>query len=399
MLHIKFVDVGVNALTSLSKCVPVNPLVAPAIISGAGSLLGGLFGAGGSVNAAKYQLQAARETNQMNYQIAQENNAFNQRMWEKQNAYNTPVEQRRRLEQAGLNPNLMMNGGSAGTAETAPTADTSGIQQVPDVGSTIASGYQQFGNSLSNAASQIAGMVYNNGLQQANVNKVQAEAQSASQDARYKELQNQFAASQFLADLREKQYRGLIAKSDYEYLRDSMHDRLDSVKFQNTLTGSQSSYYNQMAGLVDVQRQIAQVNLDWLPREKQAGLAATLQNVRTMVSQMHLNFAQAKNAYAMAALNYASESGLRIDNRLKNSTFDLAVKMAGNQVNTEYWNQKNAKLNYFIGNQGFDDSHSPLNRFWRWSGASPAAAGGAIGYTLGKGKVKLNAPKKVKGFR
>lgn len=339
MLHIKSVDVGVNVLTSSSKCAPVSSLIAPAIMSGAGSLFGGLFGAGGSVKAAKYQLQAARETNQMNYQIAQENNAFNQRMWEKQNAYNSPVEQRRRLEQAGLNPNLMMNGGSAGIAETAPTADTSGVQQVPDIGSTIASGYQQFGNSLSNAASQIAGMVYNNGLQQANVNKAQAEAQSASQDARYKELQNQFAASQFLADLREKQYRGLIAKSDYEYLRDSMQDRLDSVKFQNTLTGSQSSYYNQMSGLIDVQRRIEQINLDWLPREKQAGLAATLQNVRTMVSQMHLNYAQAKSAYAMAALNYAQEAGIRINNRLQDSIFDLSVGMAENQYLKGYAEQ------------------------------------------------------------
>lgn len=395
MLYIKFVNVGVNPITSSSYH---NPLTA-GIIAGAGSLIGGLFGGSGSKKAAKYQLQAARETNQMNYQIAQENNAFNERMWDKQNAYNSPVEQRKRLEQAGLNPNLMMNGGSAGTAETAPTADTSGVQQVPDIGSTIASGYQQFGNSLSNAASQIAGMVYNNGLQQANVNKAQAEADSASQDVRYKELQNEFAVARFLADLREKQYRGLIAKSDYQFLRDSMQDRLDSVKFQNTLTGSQSSYYNQMAGLVDVQRQIAQVNLDWLPQEKQAGLAATLQNIRTMVSQMHLNYASAKSAYAMAMLNFASANGIRIDNRLKDATFDLAVKMAGNQVNTEYWNQKNVKLNYFIGNQGYNDSHSPLNRFWRWSGASPAAAGGAIGYTLGKGKVKLNAPKKVKGFR
>lgn len=339
MLHIKFFDVGVNPLTFSSKCVPVNPFVAPAIISGAGSLLGGLFGAAGSDKAAKYQLLAARETNQMNYQIAQENNAFNQRMWEKQNAYNSPVEQRRRLELAGLNPNLMMNGGSAGIAETAPTADTSGVQQVPDIGSTIASGYQQFGSSISNAASQIAGMVYNNGLQQANVNKALAEAQSASQDARYKELQNQFAASQFLADLREKQYRGLIAKSDYEYLRDSMQDRLDSVKFQNTLTGSQSSYYNQMSGLIDVQRKIEQTNLDWLPREKQAGLAATLQNVRTMVSQMHLNYAQAKNAYAMAALNYAQEAGLRINNSLQDSIFDLSVGMAENQYLKGYAEQ------------------------------------------------------------
>lgn len=333
MLHIKFTDVGSNPLTSSCKC---NALVAPALISGAGSMLSGLFGAGGSVKAAKYQLQAARETNLMNYQIAQENNAFNQRMWEKQNAYNSPVEQRRRLEQAGLNPNLMMNGGSAGTAETAPTADTSGVQQVPDIGPTIASGYEHFGSALSNAANQIATMVYNNDLQQANVNKTQADAQSASQDALYKELQNQFAASQFLADLREKQYRGLIAKSDYEYLRDSMQDRLDSVKFQNSLTGSQASYYSQMAGLVDVQRQIAQTNLDWLPREKQAGLAATLQNVRTMVSQMHLNYAQAKSAYAMAALNYAQEAGVRINNRLQDSIFDLSVGMAENNYQKGY---------------------------------------------------------------
>lgn len=335
MLHVKFVDVGINPLTSLSYH---NPLVG-GIISGAGSLLGGLFGGSGSKNAAKYQLQAARETNQMNYRIAQENNAFNERMWDKQNSYNSPVEQRRRLEQAGLNPNLMMSGGSAGTAETAPTADTSGVQQVPDIGSTIASGYQQFGNSLSNAASQIAGMVYNNDLQQANAAKANADANSASQDAQYKALQNQFAAAQFLADLREKQYRGLIAKSDYQYLRDSMQDRLDSVKFQNTLTGSQSSYYNQMSGLIDVQRQIEKTNLDWLPREKQAGLAATLQNVRTMASQMKLNFAQSKNAYAMAALNYAQENGIRINNKLQDSIFDLSVGMAENQYLKGYAEQ------------------------------------------------------------
>lgn len=349
MLHIKFLDVGVNPLTSSSYH---NPLIG-GLISGAGSLLGGLFGSSGSKNAAKYQLQAARETNDMNYRIAQENNVFNERMWDKQNAYNSPVEQRKRFEQAGLNPNLMMNGGSAGTADTAPTADTSGVQHVPDIGSTIASGYQQFGNSISNAASQIAGMVYNNGLQQANVNKAQAEAYSASQDVRYKELQNQFAAAQFLADLREKQYRGLIGKQDYYYLRDSMQDRLDAVRFQNTLTGSQSSYYNQMAGLVDVQRQIEKTNLDWLPREKQAGLAATLQNVRTMVSQMHLNYAQAKNAYAMAALNYAQEAGARINNRLQDSIFDLSVGMAENNYEQGLWTNEKSRM-------GFDISLSNL---------------------------------------
>lgn len=344
MLHIKFFDVGVNPITS-SSCH--EPLTA-GIIAGAGSLFGGLFGAKGSSTAAKYQLQAARETNRMNYQIAQENNAFNERMWDKQNAYNSPVEQRRRLEQAGLNPNLMMNGGSAGTAETAPTADTSGVQQVPDIGSTIAGGYQQFGNSLSNAASQIAGMVYNNDLQQANVDKTKAEAQNADLQNQYDSLRNEFAAANFLVNLRLKQKQGDISEYEANYLRDSMQDRLDAVKFQNTLTGSQSSYYNQMAGLVDVQRQIEKTNLDWLPREKQAGLAATLQNIRTMVSQMHLNNAQTKNAYAMAILNFASANGIRIDNRLKDATFDLSVGMAENKYEQGLWTNEKSRFGFDI---------------------------------------------------
>ena len=376
----------------------LSSLISPSI-SAFGNIAGGLFGLAGANRGAKTQLQIARETNANNYRIAQENNAFNERMVDKMNEYNSAKNQRARLEEAGLNPYLMLDGGSAGIATTAPTADTSSVQSAPDVGSTIASGAQQLGSSISSAASQISQQVYNSSLQEAYVRKANADASSSEKDALLKDIESKFAAQRFLVDLKLNEMKGKVSEQEYNFLRDSMQDRLDAVKFQNSLSGSQSSYYNQMAGLVDVQRQIEQTNLDWLPQEKQAGLAATLQNVRTMVSQMHLNYAQAKNAFAMAALNYAQESGFRIDNRLKDTTFDLSVKLAKNTVNSEYWNQKNAKLNYFIGDQGYNDSHSPLNRFWRWSGASPAAAGGAIGYTLGKGKVKMNAPKKVKGFR
>lgn len=322
MLHIKFLD--------SPPCKACNPLVAPALIAGAGSLLGGLFSSSGSSSAGRYQLQATRETNRNNLQIARENNEFNEAMWNKQNEYNTPAMQRARLEAAGLNPYLMMNGGSAGVAESAPTADTSGTQVAPDIGSTIAGGYQAMGNSISSAASQIAQMSYNNDLQQANVAKTQADAQNAQLQNQYDALRNQFAADMFLVKLKTQQNQGRISDYEANYLRDSMQDRLDAVKFQNTLLGSQSSYYNQMAGLTDVQRQIAQVNLDWLPKEKQVGLAATLQNIRTMVSQMHMNYASAKNAYAMAALNYASANGIRIDNKLKDTVFDLSVGMAEN---------------------------------------------------------------------
>lgn len=336
MFNLIFRDVGSGS--PLSRPFKSSALGAAAI-AGAGSLIGGLFSSHGSRDAARYQLQAARETNQTNRDIAEQNNKFNERMWNLQNEYNSPVSQRARLEAAGLNPYLMMDGGSAGVAESAPAADTSGTQVAPDVGSTIAGGYQALGNSISAAASQIAQMTYQNDLQQANVNKTNAEARNADLQNQYDDLRNQFATAQFLTDLRLKQKHGDISEYEANYLRDSMQDRLDAVKFQNTLTGSQSSYYNQMAGLLDVQRQIDQTNLDWLPREKAAGLAATLQNVRTMASQMHLNFAQAKNAYAMAALNYAQEAGVRINNRLQDSIFDLSVGMAENQYLKGYAEQ------------------------------------------------------------
>ena len=149
MINFIFLDVGSGS--PLSRPFKSSSLGA-GIIAGAGSLIGGLWSSHGSRDAARYQLQAQRETNRNNLQIARENNEFNERMWNLQNDYNTPVMQRARLEAAGLNPYLMMDGGSAGVAQSAPSADTSGKQVAPDIGSTIAGGYQAMGNSISSAA-------------------------------------------------------------------------------------------------------------------------------------------------------------------------------------------------------------------------------------------------------
>ena len=46
---------------------------------------------------------------------------FQENMWNRENEYNTASAQRQRLEEAGLNPYMMMNGGSAGTAQSVGT--------------------------------------------------------------------------------------------------------------------------------------------------------------------------------------------------------------------------------------------------------------------------------------
>lgn len=345
MINFIFRDVGSGS--PLSRPHKSSSLGA-GIISGAGSLIGGLFSSGGSHYAARKQLQAVRETNQTNWQIAQQNNAFNERMWNMQNEYNTPEMQRARLEAAGLNPYLMLNGGSAGIAESAPTADTSGTQVAPDIGSTIAGGYQSMGNSIASAASQIAQMAFQNDLQKANVAKTQADAQNSDLQNQYDALRNQFAAAQFLTDLRLKQKQGDISQYEADYLRDSMQDRLDAVKFQNTLTGSQSSYYNQLAGLYDVQRRIEDTNLRWLDKEKQVAIMAAIQNARTAASQMRLNDASSRNMIALAGLNAASAAGVRIDNRLKNDIYDLSVGKAENEYEQGLWSNEKSRMGFDI---------------------------------------------------
>lgn len=353
MINFIFCDVG--SASALQRPFKRNDLGA-GVIAGAGSLIGGLFSSAGSRYAARKQLQAVRETNAANLQIAQQNNAFNERMWNMQNQYNTPSAQRARLEAAGINPYLMLDGSSTGVAQSAPTADTSGIQVSPDVGSTIAGGYQSFGNSISAAASQIAQMSFQNDLQQANVAKVYAEAQNADLQNAYDGLRNQFAAAQFLADLRLKQYQGKISKYDAQYLRDSLQDRLDSVKFQNTLSGSQVSYYNQMAGLTDVQRKIDETNLKWLPREKQVSIMVAIQNARTAASQMRLNNASARNMIVMSALNAANEAGVRLDNRLKDTVFDLSVGLTENQYEQGLWTNEKSRMGFDIPAQNLPSS-------------------------------------------
>lgn len=80
-------------------------------INAASAGIGGLIGLAGSYLQHKYNQKLSEQ-------------AFNQNveMWNMQNAYNSPIEQRKRLEQAGLNPALMYGngGGSTGNANQMP---------------------------------------------------------------------------------------------------------------------------------------------------------------------------------------------------------------------------------------------------------------------------------------
>lgn len=83
-----------------------------------------------------------RETNAANQAINQANIdysreawqnevAYNWEMWNRTNEYNSASAQRQRLEAAGLNPYVMMNGGDAGTAGSSSAPSHNQPQQLP----------------------------------------------------------------------------------------------------------------------------------------------------------------------------------------------------------------------------------------------------------------------------
>ena len=87
-------------------------------------------GAGTSIFGSLFNLISQRKNNQLQMQLQQQAQAwqedmmmkqlaYNEEMWNKQNAYNTPLAQRQRMEEAGFNPYMMMDGSNAGAAGSA----------------------------------------------------------------------------------------------------------------------------------------------------------------------------------------------------------------------------------------------------------------------------------------
>jgi hypothetical protein len=88
---------------------------------------------GGKLNGStdrtnRANLAIARETNAYNYLLASKQNDWNVEQWNRENAYNTPSAQRQRLLDAGLNPNLMLDGGDAGNARGLDSANYANAQ-------------------------------------------------------------------------------------------------------------------------------------------------------------------------------------------------------------------------------------------------------------------------------
>lgn len=152
--------------------------------TGIGSALGGIAGAGATIAAAKYNLQAQRESNQTNLQLAREQNQWNLDQWNRENEYNTPAAQRQRMLDAGINP----LGQSFDSGNASQLTSTNLANQQPET--VDAAG---IGNSIHTAAANINNVV----AQYFQIKKLNAETENIGKDTAYKDLINRNFAEEF----------------------------------------------------------------------------------------------------------------------------------------------------------------------------------------------------------
>ena len=126
------------------------PLIPLAAIAGGSSIVGGLLNFFGAKKTNKTNQQIAQKQNELNYKLFQEQNAVTDRRIAQELAYNTPLQQRMRLEEAGINPALALGQVSTGnmTAQTSATP-------APAVGATMSNEMEGLGQGIADAGRNV----------------------------------------------------------------------------------------------------------------------------------------------------------------------------------------------------------------------------------------------------
>lgn len=235
--------------------MPISPQVGAALIGGGASLIGGLINGSSQNSANRTNMAIARETNRANMSMLKYQNAFNQEMWNKNNEYNTPLAQRQRYEQAGINPYLAMSNIQSGNASSALQSANGNAMQGARV--EPVTGY---GDAISNGVNQ-AVSTYTQ-LQQARKVKAEADGQeigNMSLAARYEAMlknmkgEYNFKVSQTNLNDLEWKFRNQTFQQDV----DLKNLGVDTAKELRTKMQLQNEYQR-------ILNSTAQLNLDFL---------------------------------------------------------------------------------------------------------------------------------------
>lgn len=309
-----------------------------AAISGGASLLGGILGKNSQSSANKTNLLINRENQKWNEKMMDKQNAWNLAQWNRENEYNSASQQVARYRAAGLNPYLMMQNGSAGSASSV----TSAAPGNAGMSNTVSPfDYSSAAAGVSNAVAQH----YSNQLMVANVRKAIAEAIG-------QEKQNTWIDAELQAKIENLKQNTSSTKTRQEL------DKFSLFRAKNMLVGelaqqdlqNQSlaeNIVNQRANTLytEMQSSLAAANLAWLPKVKEAEIAQYAANTFAAIQAGYLSQKQGELAVQNKLESAARTEGIKINNQtLKGQAKYVVAKMSWDASKSK-WDAIHSKAN------------------------------------------------------
>lgn len=355
----------------------MDPFTGSALIGAGASLLGNIFGSKSQSDTNKTNLQIAQMNNEYNERMFNQQLEYNQDMFnqqvdydwkktqyqtEKNNAaqlaavgmqqeYNSAVNQRKRLEAAGLNPYLMMSGGNAGTVSAvSSSAGTGGSPSAMGVNAPTASPavMQAFRPDFSG----VTGVIQTLLDIQAQKGVREAQASSLGEQASGFKIENKYKAEKLLWEIYNSK-ADYNLKNSQEALNNMSFARMQAM-FSSDVSKAQREADNaQFTGEL-IRAQTAWQQLQGLLGAKELKYydQKVLQELAIMSAQQYSLVAAGKASEAQArqaienALNLVEQrEGIKVDNYVKQNTANALIKTARNNCNTSYWNSVGARNN------------------------------------------------------
>lgn len=282
--------------------------IGSALIGGASNLLGNVLGNISQKDANKTNLKIAQMNNEFNERMMQKQMDYNTEMWEKENAYNSASAQRKRLEEAGLNPSLMMNGGSAGTATSANgvnPASANGVQM---------QAFRPDFSGIAQAVQSAALMSLQKDMNVAQINNLNAQADVARARA--------------LADIGKayQETKNLAIRNQFERSIQSM-----------TLANMNADYYNTNASTMHINEQAKKLAAETLLLDKEIRTFDDRWNMQksqvaaqtlSYIALANLSNKQAIATMAKALYDEAMTEGQKISNSTAEKTAQYIIESA-----------------------------------------------------------------------
>lgn len=272
---------------------------------------------------------SANKTNKMNMAINQMNNEFNAAeaekarqfqldMWNRTNEYNSASAQRSRLEEAGLNPYLMMNGGSAGTAQSA--GSTSPASAAPPL-SMQRQDFSGISNSLSSAL-QIA-----NQTKETNANVQTLQSQKSLYDAQANSILSSVDWWKLGPEYKKWSQMTGLARAGLQFQTDRQNLR--------NMTWSGNLIQAQRLGVL-LDNQSKTIINKYLDEGQRLQLDLMAAQYYDSMASGHLKYQQAKSEITKRIVMLAEAKGMQISNDIAEKTAEGYIKALDAEYSASY---------------------------------------------------------------